>query len=119
MLQRDVRHLAVIYGVSCAGSGVNFDLLHLLSVKRMTLADVVNGIERRLDRTSGRPLLQSSLGYTIQLAKLIDHSCGISFGIVSLHEIIRPGEDIIRTAPPEVDHESRIHAIPCSHRAVQ
>src|SRR5258708_14564839 len=76
VLQANIRHLAVVYGIGGAGRVTHDDLLHLVRLKAMLFHDELQGVQRRLDRAAGRPSLQRGHRHFVPRAEAIDHFFG-------------------------------------------
>src|SRR5438309_6236778 len=68
----DLRHIAVVHSVGCAGGGTYDHLLHLVRLKWLALLQIFERVEGRLNRTSRCPLLQGREHHPVDYAKLVD-----------------------------------------------
>src|SRR5882757_3090443 len=119
VLETDVRHVAIVHGICCAGGGTDDYFLYLIRLERVALLQNFQRVEGRLNWSARGPLLERRYHYTVELAKLIDHARGIRLGVVGLHEIVRAGQDIVNASPSRVDYEGSVDPVASPHRAKQ
>ncbi len=88
MLQADVRHLAIVDDARLGVGKTHDDGLHVVGIYRMLFQNVVDGVKRRLDRRSNRPLLDVGPRNLVALAELRDQFLRMGIGGVGLKIIV-------------------------------
>ena len=71
MLKANIRHVSVVDRMCRAGSRSYLDVLYVVCFKRVFLLYAFQCVQRRLDRTSHSPLLQSRLRHCVNFSQLM------------------------------------------------
>ena len=78
VLKANVGNVAVVHDAGLICRQVHGDLLHLVRLERALLANILQSIERSLNRRTHGPLLDISADDLVAFAQLVDESRGIS-----------------------------------------
>ena len=115
VLQTNIRHLAIVHGIACAGCDPHDDLFYLIRLEGPAREQILQGVQWRLDGPPGGPLLEGGKCYTVNLAEFVDHPGWGGLRIVGLDEIIRARKNISDPSPARMNHERCVHPIARTH----
>ena len=83
VLETDVWNLTIVHDGPDGRGKANDDGLYIVGVERALPSDVLDGVERRLNRSADGPLLDIGVDDFVPVAKLVDQSAGSPFGALT------------------------------------
>ena len=92
-------------------------LCHVVGVERALPADVLDRVERRLNRRADRPLLDVGVDDLEPLAEAVDQHRRIALRRVDLKEVVVAREHVVHAVPARADEQRRGDAVSRRHAA--
>jgi hypothetical protein len=88
VLQADIGNVAIVHDGPDARRQTHADRLHVVRFEGPLAADVVDRVERRLNRGANRPLLDVGVDHLETLAEAIDQHVRVCLRCVHLKEVV-------------------------------
>ena len=115
VLQADVGNVPVVDDRADARGEPDDDLLDVVGVERTLPAEVLDRVERRLDRRADRPLLDVGVDDLVSLAQMLDEHRRVAFGRIHAKEVVVARKHIVHAIPPRADEQRRGDAVSRRH----
>ncbi len=117
MLHADVGNLAIVYDRGFIGGDPHGDLFHLIRLKAIFLKQVLHGVERRLDGSPHRPLLEVGARDLVTLAELLNQQVRAILGHEGIEKIVGPRQNVVDTGSARLNQQCGSHAVARRHAA--